>query len=130
MFTTREVASKLTDRDISTALLQRAQNVIETYIGRTELQIEDNLDKVLLARAVVYQAAYMQDNQDLVYQQVSAQTTGQKDYLLSFKQGDNASPWIAPLAVMACRNLSFKRSRSVTTGKVANNPMKYAWRTI
>jgi hypothetical protein len=130
MFTTREVASKLTDRDISTALLQRAQNVIETYIGRTELQIEDNLDKVLLARAVGYQAAYMQDNEDLVYQQVSAQTTGQNDSLISFKQGDNASPWIAPLAVMACRNLSFKRSRSVRTGKVTNNPYKYAWRTI
>jgi hypothetical protein len=130
MFTTREVASKLTDRDIPTALLQRAQSVIETYIGRTELQIEDNLDKVLLARAVGYQAAYMQDNEDLVYQQVSAQTTGQNDSLISFKQGDNASPWIAPLAVMACRNLSFKRSRSVTTGKVTNNPYTYAWRTI
>lgn len=128
MFTTKENASELTSKDITNDLLYRAQAIIETYIGKTELEIHDSRDLTFLGRAVAYQAAYMMDNEDIVFEQVAAKTTGQNDSLISFKDGDNASPWIAPLAVMACNRLTFMQSRSITTGKMSQRIRLYGWR--
>lgn len=128
MFITKENASELTNKEITNALLFRAQAIIETYVGKTEVEVHDSKDITFLGRAIAYQAAYMMDNEDLVYEQVSAKTTGQNDSIISFKEGDDASPWIAPLAVMACRKLSFIRSRSITTGKTSQRIRLYGWR--
>jgi len=128
MFTDRETASSLTNREITSDLLFRAQSIIETYVGKVDVEVLDSRDRTWLGRATAYQAAYMMDNEDIVYEQIAAKTTGQNDSLISFKDGDNASPWIAPLAVMACKRLTFMNSRSITTGKVSQRRKLYSWR--
>jgi hypothetical protein len=42
----------------------------------------------------------------------------QNDSSTTFKSGDEYSPWIAPLALIACSQLSFFSSRSIKTGKI------------
>lgn len=128
MFITREDASLLTNREIASDLLYRAQAIIETYVGQTDVEIQDTRDRTWLGRATAYQAAYMMDNEDIVFEQINAKTTGQNDSIISFKDGDNVSPWISPLAVMACNRLTFVRSHSVTTGKMSQRKKLYSWR--
>jgi len=130
MFVTPESASQITNKVLEEDLLFRAQMVIETYVGRTESEVNNSFDRGWMGRAIAYQAAYMKDTEDLVYEQVAAKTTGQNDSLISFKDGDDASPFIAPLAVMACKRLTFIRSRSVETGKMSQRYPEQSWRTI
>jgi hypothetical protein len=130
MLVTKESAKKITGKSFDEGTLYRAQSIIESYIGRSEVQIHNSFDKDLLQKAVAYQAAYMQGSEDIVFEQGSVSSTSVNDSTVTFKPGDEVSPWIAPLAVIACKKLSFKRSRSVATGKVMNNPLKPDWRTI
>jgi len=120
----------ITGKIVSNQLVTRAQYVIETYVGKLESEITVAKDEELLKRAVAYQAAYMENNEDLVYEQMKVSTTGQNDAYTSFKSGDNDSPWIAPLAVMSCAKLSFVKSRSVYTGKNTNTYYLPDWGTI
>jgi len=119
--TTTEVLD-LTNRNLNQSLINRAQSIIEMYVGKFENEIIVERDIELLKRAVSYQAAYMDENEDIVFEQISASTISQNDASTTFKAGDQTSPWIAPLAVMACKKLSFMGSRSITTGKVYPNP--------
>jgi hypothetical protein len=128
MLITKENADKITNRDLPNDLLYRAQNIIETYVGKVELEIQDPRDKTFMGRAVAYQAAYMIENEDIVYEQVSSKTTGQNDSLIIFKENDDTAPWIAPLAVMACKKLTFFRARSIKTGKTSQRLRLYGWR--
>jgi hypothetical protein len=41
-----------------------------------------------------------------------------------------SAPFIAPLAVMAARGLSFKKPRSIKTGKIFQWPTYIDWRRI
>jgi len=38
------------------------------------------------------------------------------------------SPWISPLAIIACKALSFKRARGIRTGKIFQLPTFIDWR--
>jgi len=128
MFTSVQQTKTITDRDVDLALLNRAQSIIETYIGRVEAQVDDPNDKAMLAKATAYQAVYMQDNEDIVFEQVALRTTGQGESVVSFQDG--MAPYIAPLAVIACRGLSFKRARSVRTGRIFQTEPFIKWRNI
>lgn len=130
MFATPEVVRNVTDKVVDASLVKRAQYVIETYIGKFESEISNTKDLSILERATAYQAAYMLNNEDMVYEQMSASTVGQNEAYTTFKQNDNASPWVAPLAVMICNKLSFMRSRNVYTGKNVNEETFVDWRTI
>ena len=112
----------LTNKNLSQSLINRAQAIIEMYVGKFEDEITNTKDIELAKRAVSYQAAYMDENEDIVFEQIAASTISQNDASTTFKAGDQVSPWIAPLAVMACKKLSFNSSRSITTGKIAPNP--------
>lgn len=112
----------LTNRNLSQSLINRAQAIIEMYVNKFEAEITNERDLELAKRAVSYQATYMDENEDIVFEQISASTISQNDASTTFKQGDQVSPWIAPLAVMACKKLSFISSRSISTGKVYPNP--------
>ena len=122
MFTTLEEAQLLTNKNVTEALIYRAQSVIEIFVGKFESEVTKENDLELLKRAVAYQAAYMNDNEDIVFEQIAASTISQNESATTFKQGDQISPWIAPLAAMACKKLSFIRSKSIKTGKVAPYP--------
>lgn len=99
-----------------TQVLQ-AQFVIEVYTGRMESEINSAHDKGLLARAVIAQCVYMRSNPEVTFEQIAAASIVRGDGSTMFRPGDNASPFVAPLAVMACARLSWKQSRSVTVGK-------------
>jgi hypothetical protein len=130
MFTTATEVKTITGKIVDAALVARAQYVIEAYIGKFESDITESNDEEILKRAVAYQAAYMLNNEDIVYEQMAVSTTGQSDSYTTFKQGDNVSPFIAPLAVMICNKLSFIRSRSIYTGKFGDTSIELDWRTV
>ena len=130
MFANTNDVKDITGKIVNNQLVTRAQYVIETYVGKLEAEITNTKDLEILKRAVAYQAAYMENNEDLVYEQMSVSTTGQNDAYTTFRQNDNASPWIAPLAVMVCSKLSFIKSRSILTGKISRTISFPDWTTL
>mgnify|MGYP006267769481 CR=1 FL=1 len=118
MFTTITEVKTITGKIVNTSLIERAQYVIESYIGKFESEITDINDLEVMKRAVAYQSAYMLNNEDIVFEQMSVSTTTQNDSSTTFKANDSTSPFIAPMAVMACSKLSFIKSRSIKTGKI------------
>lgn len=129
MFTTVNNVKEYTNKTVELALIKRAQSLIEIYIGRNEIDVENPSDLLVLDKMTAYQAAYMMDNEDMVYSQIALTSAGSGDSAQNFDQG-MTSPWIAPLAVLASRGLSFNRSRSVRTGKVFQWGKIADWRTI
>jgi hypothetical protein len=76
-----------------------------------------------------YQAVYMLENEDTVFQQSAFTSQGQTDFVVNFNS-NMYSPWIAPLAVIAAKALSFKKTRSFRTGKMFQFPKITKWRNI
>lgn len=130
MFATINDVKTITGKNAASDLIARAQYVLESYIGKFESEVVNSTDIEIMKRATAYQSAYMLNNEDIVYEQMAASTIGQNDAYTTFKQGDQASPFIAPLAVMICQKLSFVRSRSVTTGKDSITETLPDWSTI
>jgi hypothetical protein len=129
MFTTVNNVKEYTNKDVTIDLVMRAQSVIEVYIGRSEIDIESPNDLIILDKMTAYQAAYMVDNEDIVFSQIATTNSGSGDSSQNYNTMMNA-PWIAPLAVLASRGLSFTRGRSIRTGKIFQRTRKWDWRTI
>ena len=115
MFTTIEQTRELTGSDVTQETIIMAQGIIEAYIGRIEVGVTDGTDRALLAKAVAYQATYMQDDEKKVFEQMGAQQIMQFGQMITFGT-DGTQPWIAPLAVLTCKRLSWKRIRSIQAG--------------
>ena len=130
MFATVAEVKTITGKIVDAALVSRAQYAIEAYIGKFEAEITETKDIEILKRAVSYQSAYMLNNEDIVFEQMAVSTTGQNDAYTSFKQGDSAAPFIAPMAVMICNRLSFIKTRSVYTGMSTDYSVTADWRTV
>jgi hypothetical protein len=130
MFVTTTQVKTITGKIVNAGLVERAQYAIEAYVGKFEADVEDTRDLEILKRATAYQAAYMLNNEDIVFEQMAVSTTMQNDASTTFKAGDKVSPFIAPMAVMMCDKLSFIRSRSVYTGKISQTTASSDWRTI
>ncbi|NDB90868.1 MAG: hypothetical protein EB166_08685, partial [Thaumarchaeota archaeon] len=120
----------ITGKIVNAGLVERAQYAIEAYVGKFEADIEDTRDLEILKRATAYQAAYMLNNEDVVFEQMAVSTTGQNDAYTTFKPGDKTAPFIAPMAIMMCDKLSFMRARSVYTGKMLDTTEENNWRTV
>jgi hypothetical protein len=118
MFTTINDVKTITGKIVDTALVSRAQYALEAYLSKFESEVTDTVDLEILKRATAYQAAYMLNNEDIVFEQMAVSTTMQNDSSTTFKSGDAVSPFIAPMAVMMCSKLSFIKSRSIKTGKI------------
>lgn len=130
MFTTTNEVKTITGKIVTNQLVERAQYIIEAYVGKFEDEVADTRDLEILKRAVAYQCAYMENNEDLVYEQMAVSTTLQNDASTTFKPGDLVSPFIAPLAVIVCKKLTFLRSRSVKTGKIFQDYEFVNWNTV
>lgn len=115
MFTTIEQIKELTAKEVTQETIIMAQGIIEAYIGRIEIDVSDPTDRALLGKAVAYQSAYMHDDEAKVFEQMGAQQIMQFGQMITFGQ-DGTQPWIAPLAVLTCKRLSWKRIRSIYTG--------------
>lgn len=107
----------ITGIEVDNSLIIRAQHVLEAYVGRNESEVTDADDVSLMAKAVAFQAVYMKSNYDTVYQQVALIQMAQIDGQVTLDR-NMAAPFIAPLAVLTVRNLSWRRSRSVKTGSI------------
>lgn len=130
MFVTTAQVKTITNKTVNAGLVERAQYAIEAYVGKFEADIEDARDLEILKRATAYQAAYMLNNEDIVFEQMAVSTTMQNEASTTFKPGDKVSPFIAPMAVMMCEKLSFTRARSVYTGKMLDTTEAVDWRLI
>lgn len=130
MFTTVQEVKEITGKNVDSNLIQRAQYAVEAYIGKFETEISDTNDTEILKRATAYQTAYMLNNEDIVFEQMALSTTGQNDAYASFRKDDESSPFIAPMAVMICKKLSFIRPRSVYTGSNTKSLPSADWRTV
>ena len=120
MFTTVERVKGLTGYDVTLETIGMAQGIIEAFIGRVEVEIEDPTDRMQLEKAVSYQAAYMRDNFARVFEQVGVKQIAQSDGLMSL-HWENAAPFIAPLAFLTLKNLSWRGIRSVHTGPMTGS---------
>lgn len=130
MFVTTTQVKTITGKTVNAGLVERAQYAIEAYVGKFEADVEDTRDIEILKRATAYQAAYMLNNEDIVFEQMAVSTTMQNDASTTFKPGDKVSPFIAPLAVMMCDKLSFMKARSVYTGKMLDSTEQIDWRLV
>lgn len=129
MFTTVESVKELTGYDLPLESIKRAQALIESYTGRLEIQVTDAVDLAILDRATAYQAVYMEYDLVRVFGQAKAEQVMAYGNMVTYVD-DGVSPWIAPLAVIACRRLSWNRTRSVKTGSIYNQPLQpKEWKT-
>ena len=121
MYTTTDGVKALTGYDVSLQAVTIAQGIIETFSGRIEGDVESNNDLELLGRATAYQAAYMLTNADSVFEQIGIKSIAQTDgsVILTY---ENGSPFIAPLALVTLKSLSWKGNRSVRTGPIFDIP--------
>lgn len=129
MFTTANNVKEYTNLDVTLDLIKRAQSIIEIYIGRDEIDVESPSDLLVLDKMTAYQAAYMFENEETIYKQIAVTSAGSGDSAQNF-DGNYSAPYIAPLAVIASRALSFNRSRSIKTGKIFQWNRKVDWRTL
>jgi hypothetical protein len=129
MFSTVNSVKEYTDADVTMPLIKRAQAVIEIFIGKDEIDVDNPSDLLVLDKMTAYQAAYMLDNEGIVYTQIAANSVGAGDSVQNFNTAMSA-PFIAPLAVMAAKGLSFKKPRSIKTGKIFQWPTYIDWRRI
>jgi len=128
MLSTVNSVKEYTGYDVTLDLIKRAQAIIEMFIGRDEIEIENPADMLILDKMVSYQSAYMLENEDVVFKQAALTSQGQTDALVNFDTR-MLSPFIAPLAIFASNGLSFNRSRSYRTGKIFQAPKKFNWRS-
>jgi len=129
MLSTVNSVREYTGYEVTLELIKRAQSIIEIYIGKDEIDIENPSDLLLLDKMVAYQTAYMLENEDLVFKQIASNSVSSGGTVQNFNTNMNA-PYIAPLAVLSAKGLSFKKSRSFRTGKMFQFPKITKWRNI
>jgi hypothetical protein len=128
MFSTTNSVKEYTNQDVSLDLIKRAQAVVEIYIGRDEIDILDPADLLLLDKITAYQSAYMLDNEDIVYKQIAVISQGGQSTGSVVFDARMDAPWMAPLAVLASKGLTWKRSKSFRTGKIFQLPARIDWK--
>lgn len=117
-----------TDKDYeSRALILRAQAIVEAFIGKSEIDIDNPSDLLILDKMTAYQTAYMFTNEAIIYEQIAVTSQGQTDYLVNFND-KMMSPWIAPLAVITSNSLSWNKSKSIRTGKIFQKQNLPSWK--
>jgi lipopolysaccharide export LptBFGC system permease protein LptF len=127
MLSTISSVKEYTGYDVTLPLILRAQAIIEMFVGKDEIDVENPSDFLLLDKMVSYQTAYMLENEDIVFKQAALTSQGQTDALINFNR-DMFSPFIAPLAVMAAAGLSFNKSRSYKTGSIFQKSKYRDWK--
>lgn len=129
MLSTINSVKDYTGYDVSLDLIKRAQGIIEIYVGKDEVDVENPSDLLILDKMVSYQAAYMLENEDIVYKQIASTSVNIGGSIQNFDRQANA-PYIAPLAILAAKGLSWKKAKSVKTGKIFQFAKITKWRNI
>jgi len=127
MFSTINSVKEYTNSDVTLDLIKRAQGVVEIFIGKDEIDVVNPNDLLLLDKITAYQAAYMLENEEIVFKQIASLSTGSGDSIQNYNSAMFA-PFMAPLAVLASAGLSFKRGRSIRTGRIFQLPARIDWK--
>ena len=117
MFISRDQIKNRFGIDIEIGRLELAQAMVEAFVGRVESQIDDGKDMALLGNATAFQAIYLGNNYNTILEQAAVTQVAQGDAVSSFVK-EMYAPFMAPMAVLACRNLSWKGTRTIKTGKI------------
>lgn len=129
MLSTVNSVKEYTGYDVTLDLIKRAQGIVEIYIGKDEIDIENPADLLVLDKMVAYQAAYMLENEEVVFKQIAASSVSSGNSVQNFDT-KMVAPYLAPLAVLAANGLSFNKSRSYRTGKIFQFPKITKWRNV
>ena len=129
MFSTVNSVKEYTGYDVALDLIKRAQAIVEIYIGRDEIDIVDPADLLLLDKITSYQTAYMLENEEIVFKQIALNSSSSENSNQNYDT-NMASPFIAPLAVLASKGLTWKRSKSFRTGKIFQLPARVDWKKL
>jgi|SRR6478735_11048522 len=122
MFISRDEIKSRSGKDISQDTLALANSMIETYIGKDEAEVEDSSDLAVLAKATMFQAIYI-DGNDEVLEQAAITAITSNSSTITFASGAMA-PHMSPWAVRACKSLSWYGTRSVKVGKILDSPRR------
>lgn len=131
MFITPDRVKKLTGyENITLQDVSIAQGMLEAYTGRMEARIIDADDLEIMAKATAYQTVYLKADTNHIFEQARVDSIQQDSAAINYKPGDYDSPFIAPYALMAMKNLSWKRSHSIGfgRGKNARGRRLYDWK--
>lgn len=129
MFSTVNSVKEYTGYDVSLDLIKRAQAIIEIYIGRDEIDVENPADLLLLDKLTSYQTAYMLENEEVIFKQIGLTSINLGQQMLDLSQDTN-SPFIAPLVFIGSKGLTWNRSKSFRTGKIFQLPARIDWKKL
>jgi hypothetical protein len=127
MLSTVNSVKEYTGYDVDLELIKRAQAIVEIYVAKDEIDVENPMDLLLLDKITSYQAVYMLENEDVIYKQIALTNAGAGQSIQNFDTA-MSSPFMAPLAVLAANGLSWNRSRSVRTGRIFQIPQRVDWK--
>lgn len=131
MFITPERVARLTGyENITLQDVAIAQGMLESYTGRMEARITDADDIELMAKATAYQTVYLKADTNHIFEQARVDSIQQDSAAVNYKPNDYDSPFIAPYALMAMKNLSWRRSHGIRFGRGKNAPgnWRYDWK--
>lgn len=115
-----EDVQNLTGISVKTDAIKQASAVIEMFVGRPlDTDRLGTADQGFLKSAVIYQAAWM-DSHPEVFSTMNVASINQPDLGVRFRDDPDAH-LIAPLARVALRRVSWRRSRSVSARSVFAN---------
>lgn len=129
MLSTVNSVKEYTGYDVTLELIKRAQGIIEIYVGKDEIDIDSPSDLLLLDKMVSYQTAYMLEREDIVFKQIASLSLGSGDGVQNVDT-NMIAPFIAPLAVLAAKGLSWRKAKSVSTGRIFQFPKITKWRNV
>lgn len=117
MFISREQILNDTGYEIEQETLALAQVMIETFVGKSEAEVDDPSDLAILGRATMFQAIYVSENGDvaLVEAAVKSKRVGESSLTLDTEL---FSPYMSFWALMACKRLSWMGTRTIHTGPI------------
>jgi hypothetical protein len=127
MLSTVNSVREYTGYETTLELIKRAQAIVEIYVGKDEIDVERPSDLLLLDKMVAYQAAYMLENEDIIYKQIASSSITSGSSIQNFDRSADA-PYIAPLAYLAAKGLSWYKGKSIRTGKIFQWPTYIDWR--
>lgn len=123
--TAAEVMEVTPYTDVTNEEVRMAQLIVEVFTGRVESEVDGARDKGILSRAVALQTVYMRKNPEITFEQIGVSTIQTGGETTVFR--DSYSPFIAPMVIIACRELSWKRSRSVKFGRIFQRHQRTPW---
>src|ERR1044072_2565408 len=126
MYTTVEQVKELSGYDVTEDKIYQAQAIVEAFSGRYECDVKLAKDREVLGKSTAYQAAYMVENYETIFQQVAITSLAAPDMTMTFDI-TLGSPYLAPLAVITLRGLSDRGPKTVKIGSVFGVPRQTDW---